>query len=135
MARDALAAYSGKVRLFSGERELVPGVAAVPLYGHTPGHCGYMVGTGREKLFLWGDAVHVATVQFALPEAGMVFDWDAGLAVEARKRAFDAAASNEWLSAGMHLPFPGLGKVRKDVDVYRFLPGSAPTIIAMHCYI
>jgi glyoxylase-like metal-dependent hydrolase (beta-lactamase superfamily II) len=122
IARSTLAAYDGKLRLFSGEREILPGVTAVPLYGHTPGHCGYVLGSGREKFFIWGDAVHVAAVQFALPEAGMVFDWDAGLAVKARRQAFDSAASNGWLSAGMHLPFPGMGKVRKDGATYCFVP-------------
>jgi hypothetical protein len=52
----------------------------------------------------------------------MVFDWDAGLAVTARRQAFAAAVSNDWLSAGMHLPFPGMGKVLKDGAAYRFVP-------------
>ncbi len=114
VARDALSAYDGKLKLFSEEQEVIPGVTAVPLYGHTPGHCGYLLGSGREKFFLWGDAVHVATVQFSIPEAGMIFDWDAGLAVAARRRAFDMAADNGWLSAGMHIPFPGIGTLRRD---------------------
>ncbi len=125
IARDALAAYDGKVRTFSGAREIspsVPGVTAIPLYGHTPGHCGYLLGAGTEKFFIWGDAVHLAAVQFALPEAGMVFDWDAGMAVNARKQAFEDAASNDWLSAGMHLPFPSMGKLRKDGTAYTFVP-------------
>ena len=124
VARDALAAYPGKVRLFSGEREIIPGVTAIPLYGHTPGHSGYVLGIGREKFFIWGDAVHVAAVQFALPEAGMVFDWDADMAVEARKQAFDAAASNGWLAAGMHLPFPSVGRVQHNDAAYCFIPSS-----------
>lgn len=114
VARGALAAYDGQLHFFSGEREILPGIATVPLFGHTPGHCGYALGGNREKFFIWGDAVHVAAVQFALPEAGMVFDWDAGMAVAARRWAFDMATANGWLSAGMHLPFPGMGKLRRD---------------------
>ncbi len=120
VARGALAVYDGKLRLFSGEQEIIPGVTAVPLYGHTPGHCGYLLGGGQEKFFLWGDAVHVAAVQFALPDAGMIFDWDAELAVAARRRAFDMAADNGWLSAGMHLPFPGMGTLQRDSTAYNF---------------
>ncbi len=120
VARDALAAYDGKLRLFSGEQEILPGVTAIPLYGHTPGHCGYLLGGGREEFFLWGDAVHVAAVQFALPDAGMIFDWDARLAVAARRRAFAMVADNGWLSAGMHLPFPGVGTLRRDGGEHSF---------------
>ncbi len=114
IAREALAAYSGKQRLFSGEQEILPGVTVIPLHGHTPGHCGYLLGSGREKFFIFGDAVHVATVQFALPEAGMVFDWDAGMAAAARRRAFAMAADSGCLLGGMHLPFPGIGTLRRD---------------------
>ncbi len=129
VARDALSVYDGKLKLFSGEQEIIPGVTTVPLYGHTPGHCGYLLGSGREEFFLWGDAVHVAAVQFALPEAGMIFDWDAGLAVAERRRAFDMAATNGWLSAGMHLPFPGIGTLRHDAGegCFRFEPLSLAT--------
>ena len=129
VAREALAAYDGTLRFFSGEQEILPGVTAIPLYGHTPGHCGYVLGDGREKFLIFGDAVHVAPVQFALPEAGMIFDWNAGLAVAARRRAFAMAADNGWLSAGMHLPFPGMGTMRRDGGggAFRFEPISLAT--------
>lgn len=113
VARGALAAYDGKLHLFSGEREILPGITAVPLHGHTAGHCGYALRGSKEKFFIWGDAVRIAAVQFALPDAGMVFDWDADMAVAARRRAFEMATTNGWLSAGLHLPFPGMGKLRR----------------------
>ena len=129
VARAALAASNGKLKLFSGEQEVLPGVTAVPLCGHTPGHCGYAFGSGRETFFIFGDAVHAAAVQFSLPEAGMVFDWDAGLATAARRRAFDMVADNGCLSAGMHLPFPGIGTLRHDDGEggYCFAPISLAT--------
>ncbi len=116
IACEALAAYSGKLKFFSGdgEQEFLPGITAVPLHGHTPGHCGYVFGDGREKFFIFGDAVHVAAVQFALPEAGMIFDWDAGMAVASRRKAFAMAADSGCVLGGMHLPFPGMGTLRRD---------------------
>lgn len=114
VARSTLVAYDGKLHLFAEEREILPGITTIPLYGHTPGHCGYVLGGKPENFFIWADAVHVAAVQFALPEAGMVFDWDADMAAASRRRVFDMAAAKGFLSAGMHLPFPGMGKTRRD---------------------
>jgi glyoxylase-like metal-dependent hydrolase (beta-lactamase superfamily II) len=123
IARTALAAYEGRVNFFSGEQELIPGVKTVLLHGHTPGHSGYVLGgEGQEKFFIWGDAVHIAPVQFALPEAGMVFDWNAAMAVASRREAFEMAVRNNWLSAGMHLPFPAVGKLTKSGTDYSFAP-------------
>lgn len=52
IARNALAAYDGRIRVFSEECEIVPGVKPVPLHGHTPGHTGYLVGPEKIKISL-----------------------------------------------------------------------------------
>lgn len=122
IARDTLAAYAGKVRVFSGNHEIIPGIRAVPLHGHTPGHSGYLFVSGENTFFAWGDVVHAAAVQFSLPEAGMIFDWDARMAVETRERILAEASANNWLAAGMHIPFPGAGIVARDNGAYRFIP-------------
>lgn len=122
IARDALAAYDGRIRVFSEECEIVPGVKPVPLHGHTPGHTGYLFGSGKDAFLFWGDVVHVAAVQFSHSDAGLIFDWNAEAAMAARKRAFAEAADRNWLIAGAHLPFPGVGHVRQEADAYNFVP-------------
>lgn len=122
VARETLAAYDGRIRVFSGEGEIIPGVRPVPLHGHTPGHTGFLFGSGKDAFLFWGDVVHVAAVQLSLPDAGLAFDWNAEAAMASRKKVFAEAADGNWLIAGMHLPFPGVGRVRQENGVYRFVP-------------
>lgn len=79
--------------------------------GHTPGHSGFRVVSGDDALFILGDIVHATALQMARPDWGIVFDTDPEKAVATRVRAFQDAARNKRLIAGMHLPFPGIGHV------------------------
>jgi glyoxylase-like metal-dependent hydrolase (beta-lactamase superfamily II) len=68
-AREAVAPYAEKIRRILGDgEEVVPGVTAVLLPGHTPGMTGYRIGSGPDQLFIWADIVHVPHLQFAHPE-------------------------------------------------------------------
>ncbi|MBC8119401.1 MAG: MBL fold metallo-hydrolase, partial [Burkholderiaceae bacterium] len=58
---------AGKFKPFDGATQLVPGVSAVPAYGHTPGHSVYMVESQGQRLVVWGDLMHVGAVQFPEP--------------------------------------------------------------------
>lgn len=120
MARSSVAPYAGRLKLLRGEAEAVPGLTAVPLPGHTPGHTGFMLDTGAEALLFWGDVVHSAALQFAYPEWSISFDVDQALAVETRKAMLDRAAADSLLVTGMHLDFPGLGRVQRAGGGYRF---------------
>ena len=53
-----------KVKTFSQETELFPGITAIPAPGHTPGHTYYQIISNAQKLLLWGDVVHAPEVQF-----------------------------------------------------------------------
>jgi len=120
-ARAAFAAYAGRTRTVT-EGEAAPGIVAIAEYGHTPGHTGYLISSGGQSLLIWGDIVHIPGVQFARPEAGMVFDVDGGGAVSTRARIFDMAASEKLLVAGMHLDFPCFGHVERRGTGYAHLP-------------
>jgi hypothetical protein len=50
------------------------------------------------------------------------FDVDSKAAVATRKKIFARAASEKLLVGGMHLPFPGIGHVRKEAKGYAWVP-------------
>ncbi len=100
---------AGKLKTFSGDTELVPGVRAVSAYGHTPGHTVYTVESKGQKLMLWGDLMHAAAVQFNNPSVTIQFDSNNKQAEAARKKAFADAAKGGYLVGITHVAFPGLG--------------------------
>ncbi|RAI01749.1 MBL fold metallo-hydrolase [Acuticoccus sediminis] len=119
-SRKQIAPY--RDRLVWAEGDVMPGVTTVPLPGHTPGHCGYLIHSGNDSMLVWGDTVHVPGVQVPRPEASMVFDWEPDRAVESRRRVFDMVASENTLVAGMHIHFPGFGRMIRTGDGYRLVP-------------
>ena len=122
LARSALAAYADRTQRFSGAVSVMPGVTAVPLPGHTPGHTGFMITSGAESLFMWADVVHLPGIQFAAPEACLKFDFDAEGAQASRLRAFDMAATDRLLVAGIHLDFPIFGHLARHGTAYAYEP-------------
>jgi glyoxylase-like metal-dependent hydrolase (beta-lactamase superfamily II) len=116
-------AYRDKLRTIRGG-DAVPGVTAVSEPGHTPGHTGWLVHSGRDQLLIWGDIVHMPGVQFTNTAAGMVYDVDPGQAVATRRRMMDMAAVDRLRIAGMHLDFPTFGHVTRRGDGYAFVPDT-----------
>jgi glyoxylase-like metal-dependent hydrolase (beta-lactamase superfamily II) len=116
MARDSAAPYltSGKWATFKDGSILVPGIQTVKANGHTPGHTAYAVQSDGQKLLIWGDLVHAHAVQFARPGVSIEFDVNQKQAIATRRSIMLTAASNKFLVAGMHLPFPGIGHVRAE---------------------
>ncbi len=124
-ARTGIAPYAGKTRLLSHlDEEVVPGLTAIPLPGHTPGHPGYRVSSGPEELLIWGDIVHASALQFARPETSFALDVGMDVATATRLRTMDMAAADRVLIAGMHLDFPAFGHVQVGTETrsYRFVP-------------
>ena len=58
VARQMTAPYGDGLQRVTGTSPL-SAVEAVPLPGHTPGHTGYVVGGGSERLLIWGDTCHM----------------------------------------------------------------------------
>ena len=124
MARAAVAPYvaAGTFRSFKPGEALLPGVSVVPTQGHTPGHMSYLFASKSKQLLVWGDIVHNHAVQFARPDVSIEFDTDQKQAIAARKALFEKAAKNAWGIAGAHLPFPGIGHIRKEPKAYAWVP-------------
>jgi len=127
MARSAVAPYAaaGRLRHFVAGDALPAGVAALDSHGHTPGHVSWKIdgGDGRQ-LLVWGDLVHFHAVQFARPDASYEADSDRAAAIASRRRMMADAAAGAWWVAGAHLPFPGIGHVRREGEAFAWVPGE-----------
>ncbi len=123
-AKRAKAAYGERLKPFKQGEELTPGITSVAAVGHTPGHTCYMVTSGTARMLAIGDMIHVAPVQFAHPEVTISFDWQPPTASSIRQSIFEMAAREKIVIAAVHLPFPGLGMLRKEGSSYTYTPMS-----------
>ena len=124
----ALALYGDRVldfdacELGSAYKELLPGITAIANYGHTPGHTAFLVGDGSDKLIIAGDFLHIALVQFPVPDISASYDVDPKAAAVARRQIMDYVAKNKIPIGGVHIVYPGIGMVETDGTGFRFLP-------------
>lgn len=116
MAQGSLKPYveANRLKTFSSDVEIVPGVKAIATHAHTPGHTSYLFESQGQKLLVLGDLIHFSTVQFDKPGVSIDFDSDQKNAVPMRQKIFTWAAKDKLLVAGAHLPFPGLGNIRTE---------------------
>lgn len=124
MARKAAEPYValGRWKAFEGELP-IQGITAVPMVGHTKGHCAYEISSDGASLLILGDMVHNKSIQFTDPKATLVFDFDRKQAQAVRLIQFRKAADSRVLVGGMHIPFPGLGHIRAEgKDTYTWVP-------------
>ncbi|MGA5823324.1 MBL fold metallo-hydrolase [Kitasatospora sp. NPDC094028] len=84
---------------------------AIPTPGHTPGHTVYEVRSGTGRLLVWGDTVHVPTLQFEQPDVAWEFDRDQARARAARAALLEQLARPDHFVAGAHLDSPGIARV------------------------
>jgi glyoxylase-like metal-dependent hydrolase (beta-lactamase superfamily II) len=126
----ALAPYGSKVTTFEpGEfgkklKAIVPGISPIAAYGHTPGHTVYLIENGKDKLLIIGDLLHIALVQFPVPEISATYDMDQKAAAAVRRQVLDYAAKNKIPVAGMHVVYPGTGSVSVEGSGFKFTPSK-----------
>jgi len=102
--------------------EILPGIKAIAAYGHTPGHTIFQIENSGAKLLIIGDLLHVALVQFPVPEISATYDMDANEAARNRRQVLAYAAANGIPVGGMHIVYPAVGAVEADGAGFRFAP-------------
>ncbi len=117
VARNGFNAYGDKLMPFHQE-SILPGIQTVPLFGHTPGHTGYLLGDGSASLLIWGDIVHFPHIQMAQPEVTIAFDSDPIQASRTRGQLLDRVATDKLSISGMHFNLPTAGLVQREGNAY-----------------
>jgi glyoxylase-like metal-dependent hydrolase (beta-lactamase superfamily II) len=107
--------------LMTGEHEIVPGISAVALPGHTPGHMGLFVESDGERLLDVVDAIHYLP-QLSNLNWAFKFDSDPIQAADSRRTILTHAANEELLTLMYHFPFPGLGHIHIENDEFWWSP-------------
>jgi glyoxylase-like metal-dependent hydrolase (beta-lactamase superfamily II) len=118
LALQVLAAYGDRLRLIAPEGDIAPGLSAIALPGHTPGHAGWRLSSGDAQFVHVGDIIHAPVLQAANPEISVVFDLDAGAARAARKRLLAELAADNLPFTGGHLLAPAIVRARKGGSGY-----------------
>jgi len=111
-------AITPKVAAFEAGADVVPGVKAVDIKGHTPGHSGYLITSNDQSLLYIGDMAHHSVISVQQPDWTIAFDGDAPTAQASRKDVIASAADSGQRIYAPHFPFPGLGRFEKKGEGY-----------------
>jgi glyoxylase-like metal-dependent hydrolase (beta-lactamase superfamily II) len=115
-------AQVGRLAFMRMESEVLPGIRALPAFGHTPGHCALLV---HERLLIAGDTWH-NPAQIAVPAWCHRADMDKQAAVATRARIAEEARREGWIIAAGHFSEANVfGHIRSGADGYSFTPLAA----------
>jgi len=113
---------ASKWHTFSDSDALLDGLRLVSLHGHTPGHTGFEFSSKGKAILFWGDTIHEELVQLNHSDVTVTFDVDHAAAAATRNRLLPGIAHEGALIAGPHMPFPGIGRLRKEINGYVWAP-------------
>jgi glyoxylase-like metal-dependent hydrolase (beta-lactamase superfamily II) len=120
-----VSAIKPKVVAFDPGADLLPGIVkAIELKGHTPGHSGYLIGSGTKSVLVFGDSMHSYVVSVRKPSWQVAFDSDKQLGATTRVALVKSSAASGQRLYSEHFPFPGLGKIVKGKDGASWQPES-----------
>ena len=120
--RRVFAATDARLQRFAPDADVLPGIRALPAYGHTPGHTIFSMESDGETWTYQGDVTNIAALFMRHPDWAVMFDMDPAMARDTRRRVLDRAVADRWLVSGFHLPFPAVGRVERRGDGYEFVP-------------
>lgn len=113
------------VKQHEGNKDVVAGIKAINTNGHTAGHTSYLMGSGRQQLIVLGDVSNIPALFVKNPGWHAVFDADANLAEQNRRKIFDRAVADQATVTGYHFGMPGAGTLKKDGKGYAYVPVKA----------
>lgn len=126
-ARAAIELFGDRLRGFDYGAEILPQVRTVDAAGHTPGHAAVLLGSGAGRVLCLGDCFYD---RLQLSHPGWCTPWDAEpvRAVRTRRTLLARAAEEDLLVHAYHMPFPGLGHVRRRGEAFEWVPLPAAIV-------
>ena len=125
-AKPLVDAITPQVKTFEPGMPVLPGVTPVALYGHTPGHVGYVITSEGKTLEDVGDLAHSSIISLARPAWTVQFDTDKDAGVATRSHELKRLAAAHTLVFAPHFPFPGVGRIEASGDGFAWKPESFP---------
>lgn len=120
----ALAALGESLQLVDGPvAEIINGITIIAAPGHTPGNAIVRIESQGDVLLVVADLFYQPD-NLTTPAWVSQYDYDPKLVVETRRTLLDDAASNHALLMAYHLPFPGLGRVRRSGVGWEWMPAG-----------
>ncbi|RWA77707.1 MAG: MBL fold metallo-hydrolase [Mesorhizobium sp.] len=117
-----LSRFHDRARPLDPGQRLSASIEAIATPGHEIGHTCFRVTSRGETLLVWGDLMHVPSLQFDRPEVAWEFDADQEQARATRLQILALAADNAYFVAGAHLDSPGVGRISRTETGFRFEP-------------
>ena len=115
-------AITPRVETFDPGAQITASITAMPLAGHTPGHSGYEIVSGEERLLYIGDAMHSAILSVRHPDWVNAWDTDSDAAVGSRVGLLEMGADHSLMIYGVHFPYPGLGRFQREGGGFIWVP-------------
>lgn len=121
-AKATLTKFKDKIQFFKDGQTLFDCIKVKLSPGHTPGHTLAHIFSGNEELVHLADTVHTHVLLLTRPEWGVVFDTDFSQAAVARERVLGEMATTRSRVFSYHLPWPGIGHVKRKEVGYEWVP-------------
>ena len=121
-ARRVFQPIAAQVKRFAPGAEVAPGITSFAAPGHTPGHTIFGIASGNARLMFVADITNHPALFVRNPDWAVIFDQDADMARQTRRRVLDMAASERTQLAFYHAPFPATGFIAKEGNGYEFVP-------------
>jgi glyoxylase-like metal-dependent hydrolase (beta-lactamase superfamily II) len=112
LAKTQLNLISSRVTPVAPNQEFLPGLSAIPAYGHTPGHIAVRIASGDAVMVHTADTVHINSINLWNPSWTPIFDADQAMAAQTRQAVLAKIASDRTLMFAYHFPYPGIGHLR-----------------------
>lgn len=106
--------------VFQPGAEVAPGIQSETAYGHTPGmHIFKITSEGKHFVYV-ADVTNIPSLFARSPDWAVVFDMDAEMARQTRRKVFDMLVKDQTVMGGFHFPFPAFGQMETAGNGYAF---------------